>query len=563
MFEGHDQAIYDILAAQRRVPVAALQQSWDEHVASGKPFARALLDTAHVELSSLLEGIAKYLGCGWREPLPEVLPSATVALLDGTLARNSGVVPLANMDGVLEVAATDPLNPALLADLGFIHGREVRLIVADPDEVHALLRRHFGAHAERESVAISDATLREAHGDEATLTETDLAKLAGQPPIIRFVNLVLAQAIRDRASDIHFEPFEGEFRIRCRIDGVLHDVPPPPRSLALPVISRLKVLANLNIAERRLPQDGRMRLTLAEHAVDLRLSTLPTQFGESVVLRVLDRSAMRLELGQLGLPGAVRDSVLEVIHRPHGMLVVTGPTGSGKTATLYSCLQLLNTPDAKVLTVEDPVEYEIDGIMQVPVNLAAGLTFSRALRTFLRQDPDIVMVGEMRDGETARIAIQASLTGHVVLSTLHTNDAAAAVTRLVDMGVEPFLLASTLEGVLAQRLLRRICPTCRQACEPPAEVLSQLNAVHLDQPGQGFYRGSGCRDCQQTGYRGRVGIFEFLKMSEALRDLIVRGASLVEVRQEAIRGGMISLRAAGMAAIQAGETTVEEVVKFT
>ena len=293
------------------------------------------------------------------------------------------------------------------------------------------------------------------------LTETDIEQLAGQTPIIRFVNLVLGQAIRDQASDIHFEPFEHEFKIRYRIDGALYEMAPPPKALALPIISRLKVLANLNIAERRLPQDGRIKLTIAGRAVDLRVSTLPTQFGESVVLRVLDQSAVQLELGQLGLPAAIQAGVEEIIRRPNGIFIVTGPTGSGKTTTLYSCLKMLNTIDAKLLTVEDPVEYEIDGIMQVPVNLAAGLTFARALRTFLRQDPDIVMVGEIRDLETAQIAIQASLTGHLVLSTLHTNDAAGAVTRLVDMGIEPFLLASTLEAVLAQRLVRRICGSCR------------------------------------------------------------------------------------------------------
>jgi type IV pilus assembly protein PilB len=281
------------------------------------------------------------------------------------------------------------------------------------------------------------------------------------------------------------------------------------------------------------------------------------------VLRVLDRSTIRLDIGQLGLPSKIRDGVMAAIRRPHGMVVATGPTGSGKTTTLYSCLQVLNAPDTKVLTVEDPVEYEIDGIMQVPVNPAAGLTFPRALRTFLRQDPDVVMVGEVRDGETARIAIQASLTGHLVLSTLHTNDAAAAVTRLVDMGIEPFLLASTLEAVLAQRLLRRICSSCRMPYMPSDAVLRQIDGSGDRWTGNPFYRGTGCRECQHTGYRGRIGIFEFLQMSEGLRDLIVRGASLVEVRQEAIRAGMVPLREAGVAAILAGETTVEEVMKFT
>jgi type IV pilus assembly protein PilB len=339
---------------------------------------------------------------------------------------------------------------------------------------------------------------------------------------------------------------------------------PPPRSLALPILSRLKVLANLNIAERRLPQDGRIKLTLAGRAVDLRVSTLPTQFGESVVLRVLDQSSVRLDLAQIGLPPAIRAGVEEVIRRPNGIFVVTGPTGSGKTTTLYSCLKALNTVEAKLLTVEDPVEYEIDGIMQVPVNLGAGLTFARALRTFLRQDPDIIMVGEIRDLETAQIAIQAALTGHLVLSTLHTNDAPSAITRLVDMGLEPFLLASTIEAVLAQRLVRRLCPECRQPYEPAASLCRQIageSAAAL--AGRPFYRASGCPACHHAGYKGRLGLFEFLPMTDALRELVVRGASLVELRRQAAEQGMLPLREAGLAAILAGDTTVEEVVKYT
>ncbi len=399
--------------------------------------------------------------------------------------------------------------------------------------------------------------------DDIALTDNDIEQLAGLTPIIRFVNVVLAQAIRDRASDIHFEPFEREFRIRYRIDGTLQDMPSPPRSLARPIISRLKVVGGLNIAERRLPQDGRIRLTLAGRAVDLRVSTLPTQFGESVVLRVLDQSAVRLELGQLGLPETVRCGVEEVIHRPNGIFLVTGPTGSGKTTTLYSCLKLLNTPEAKLLTIEDPVEYEIDGVMQVPVNLVAGLTFAAALRSFLRQDPDIVMIGEIRDLESAQIGLQAALTGHLVLSTLHTNDAPSAITRLVDMGIEPFLLASTVEAVLAQRLLRGICPSCRVDWEPDAVLLRQLGLDPATRAGRRFYRGTGCAACNQSGYKGRIGLYEFLRMTDAFRELIMGGASLVDLKQQARKDGLIPLRDAGLAAILAGETTVEEVLKYT
>ena len=338
---------------------------------------------------------------------------------------------------------------------------------------------------------------------------------------------------------------------------------PPPRNLALPITSRLKVLANLNIAERRLPQDGRLKLTLGGRVVDLRVSTLPTQFGESAVLRVLDQSSGRLNLDQLGLPAAIRPAVEEVILRPNGIFIVTGPTGSGKTTTLYSCLQALNAIESKLLTVEDPVEYELDGVMQVPVNPAAGLTFARALRTFLRQDPDIVMVGEIRDLETAQIAIQAALTGHLVLTTLHTNDAPGAVTRLMDMGIEPFLLASTIEAVLAQRLVRRLCPACKTAYAPGPALRRELGLEPTLADDQPFYSAPGCAACHHTGYQGRTGIFEFLRLTDPLRERVVRGASLAQLRQLAMEQGMTSLRHAGLSALRAGETSVEEVIKYT
>ena len=557
MFEGHDQAVFDLLAERRLVEPASLQAAYDEHRRSGRPFARTVLDLGLLDKAVLLRTIAEHLGGDYAGELPGTLPDEAAALVAAPLARTYGVAPLAADAFSISVAAVDPFNPGLINDLSFALGREVRVCVAEPERVLSLIRQHYGE---------DDASLHDVLGDlraqvqdtPAGLSETDIEEMAGQTPVIRYVNLVLAQAIRDKASDIHFEPFEHEFRIRYRIDGALLDIPPPPKVLALPVISRLKVLASLNIAERRLPQDGRIRLTLAGRAVDLRVSTLPTQFGESVVLRVLDQSAVRLELTQLGMPEAVRAGVEAIIRRPNGIFIVTGPTGSGKTTTLYSCLKLLNHTESKLLTVEDPVEYEIDGIMQVPVNLAAGLTFSRALRTFLRQDPDIVMVGEVRDLETAQIAIQASLTGHLVLTTLHTNDAASAVTRLVDMGIVPFLLASTVEAVLAQRLLRRICPDCRQEHRPPEVLLRQLGAAE----DMRFYRGAGCPACHQTGYRGRVGIFEFLRITDPLREMIVKGASLVELRQQAAAEGLHTLRDAALAAVRSGDTTADEVMKY-
>lgn len=457
----------------------------------------------------------------------------------------------------------DPFNQQIVDDLTFSLGREIRLVVADPDAIEAQILFHYG-----EDRASLDELLTEiepedfaAQGDD--ISTTDLETMAGQTPIIRFVNLVLAQAIRDHASDIHFEPFETEFKIRYRIDGALYEMTPPPQQLALPIASRIKVLANLNIAERRIAQDGRIKITLAGRAVDLRVSTLPTQFGESVVLRVLDQSAVQLDLAQLGLPEDIAGEFAEVIRRPNGIFVVTGPTGSGKTTSLYSGLREINTPDVKILTAEDPVEYEIDGIMQVPVVPQIGLTFAAALRSFLRQDPDVIMVGEVRDLETAQVAIQASLTGHLVLSTLHTNDAPGAVTRLIDMGVEPFLIASTLEAVLAQRLVRRVCPHCRTAYQPDDELLAGTGIKREAVGGRPFYYGTGCPRCHRTGFLGRRGIFEWLRMTEPIRELVLTKAPTLQLRQAAIRQGMRTLRNDGLRAVLDGETTLEEILKYT
>jgi type IV pilus assembly protein PilB len=562
MFEGNDGIIFEAVSGCRLVDRARLAQLADAPGPSASSLADRLVDAGLLDRPSLLRAIAAHLGAGYTEALPDRLPAGTAGLVGADLARTYGVVPLSAQAAAIELVAVDPLNPRLVGDLTFALGRDVRLTVADPDAVGALLRCVYGEARDSVDEAAGELqTEARRAGDE--LSDADIEKLAAQAPIVRFVNLVLAQAVRDRASDIHFEPFEREFKVRCRVDGTLREVAPPPRAFARPLISRLKVLGGLNIAERRVPQDGRIRLTVAGRGVDLRISTLPTQFGESVVLRVLDQSAVRLDLAQLGLPAAVEEAMRATIRRPHGIVLVTGPTGSGKTTTLYSCLRELNSPEVKVLTVEDPVEYEIDGLMQVPVNPAAGLTFARALRSFLRQDPDIVMVGEIRDLETAQIAIQAALTGHLVLSTLHTNDAPGAVTRLTDLGVEPFLLASTVEAVLAQRLVRRLCPDCRVAHVPADGQLRDLGVDRAWLGGRPFHRGGGCPACQQTGYRGRLGIFELLRMEEELRDLVVAGVAPGQFRQRALDLGLVPLRDAGLRAVLDGETTPEEILKYT
>ena len=563
MFPTHSPAIYEFLKEHRLVEQAQLDELNEEHKATGKPLADVVVDLGIIEKSSLLHRIAEHLGYDYLVELPVQFPGEAIAAMTGKLARDYGVMPLSADEQNIDLLVSDPFNSQAIDDLTFALGRNVRLFFADPDKIDVQIKQHYG-----EDEASIDDLLQEINSgslptDGRALSERDIESMAEQTPIIRFVNLVIGQAIRDKASDIHFEPFEHEFKIRYRIDGSLYEMAPPPKALSLPILSRLKVLASLNIAERRIPQDGRIKITIGGRQVDLRVSTLPTQFGESVVLRVLDQSAVQLDISQLGMPPDVFNGIQEIVRRPNGIFIVTGPTGSGKTTTLYSGLRIINTADLKLLTAEDPVEYEIEGIMQVPVNPLVGLTFAAALRSFLRQDPDVIMVGEIRDLETAQIAIQASLTGHLVLSTLHTNDSAGAVTRLVDMGVEPFLIASSLEAVLAQRLVRRVCVQCRTPYTPPPDLLKPL-AISADSVGdRQFFYGKGCPTCSQSGYRGRLGIYEWLRMSEALRDLIGQRASTLVIRQKAIEQGMRTLRDDGLRAIFDGHTSIEEVIKYT
>lgn len=412
--------------------------------------------------------------------------------------------------------------------------------------------------------AVQPATVTEDHPEfGAALTASDTVVGPDEAPVVGYVDGVLGQAVRDRASDLHFEPFEGEIRVRCRVDGALRELAPPPLQLAGAVVSRLKVLAGLNIAERRVPQDGRIRTTLAGRAVDLRVATLPTQFGESVVLRVLDRDATALDLGRLGLPDDVRAGLENAVRQPHGMVLVTGPTGSGKTTTLYAALQAIHGPGLKILTAEDPVEYEIDGILQLPVQPAIGLDFAQALRAFLRQDPDVVMVGEIRDPATAEVALQAALTGHLVLSTLHTNDTVGTVTRLRDLGIEPYLLSSTLTAVLAQRLVRRLCGHCREAYAPTQAERRAVGLAGAELADRPFFRADGCAQCGHTGFQGRTGIFEWLPVDAPMRALIAEDAPAATLRVQAAAQGRRTLREHAIALLLAGETSVAEVLRHT
>ncbi len=565
-----------LLRDQQMLDDLQLEEINEELNRSGNPVMDIIKDYGYMDVDSMLQVVADYLGAQVIQIDPSMVTDELKEMLNAETALAYQCVPVGLEDEMLKVAFVDPLDPSKIDELGYVVPLPIQTVLADPAQVTQCLNEAYGSEGGASSVQIESGIAdilsqmdAEADIDPSEVGEVvdasalDLSSDEDDMPIVKFVNLVLLQAVQDRASDIHFEPFEDEFKIRYRVDGALYEMSPPPLHLAMPVASRLKIMANLDISERRLPQDGRISCNIGGRQVDLRLSTLPTQFGESVVLRVLDRSAVSLELEHLGFPDSVSDYVKQAIKQPNGIFVVTGPTGCGKTTTLYSCLRRINKTDHKLLTVEDPVEFDIEGIMQVPVKEAVGMTFAKALRAFLRQDPDVIMVGEMRDLETSQIAIQASLTGHLVLSTLHTNDAPGAVTRLVDMGVEPFLISSTLMGVLAQRLVRKVCSSCKTPFEPTDQQLTQLNLSPHDIGDKQFYYGSGCGDCNDTGYKGRKGIYELLEVSEAIRSLINDRAPTVVVRQKAVEEGMVTLREDGLRSIFTGESSVEEVLKYT
>jgi type IV pilus assembly protein PilB len=562
MFEDHNDSIYDILKSAPNIDSALLMELRETFIQTGKSLADSVIDGDLLNREQLLEMSAAYLDCEYEANLPEYVPAEIAEILDPSVALMYGVIPEKVTDHSVTFFAVDPFNGHIINDLTFKLNKDVSLKVADPDKVEKLLNSTY----EDENASVGELLGEIGSGfdvKEDGASDTELSDLANQTPIIRFVNLVLKQAIKDKASDVHFEPFEDVFRIRYRIDGALYEMAPPPRNLAVPVISRIKVLSNMNISENRIPQDGRIKMTIAGRPVDLRVSTLPTAYGESVVLRILDKSVVNLDLEALSLPSDIMSSIRDLVARPNGIFVVTGPTGSGKTTTLYSALREVNQVDTKILTAEDPVEYEVDGIMQVAVNHQVGLDFSKALRSFLRQDPDKIMIGEIRDLETAQIAVQASLTGHVVLSTLHTNDAPGAVTRLIDMGLEPFLISASLEAVLAQRLVRRICSNCRCSYEPSQDIMDVLDVDPLEIADKNFYFGEGCEECSQTGYKGRIGLFEMIIVSDAIRDLINNRAPTLQIRQKALEQGMRGLRDDGLRGIFDGNTTIEEVLKYT
>ncbi|MCZ6598740.1 MAG: ATPase, T2SS/T4P/T4SS family [Planctomycetota bacterium] len=487
--------------------------------------------------------------------LERTVPSEdALAMIDASTAHTYGVLPVAIRGNTLTVAIGDPLNTAVLEDLAFTTGMEIDGAVADAELIKKKVLEHYGEEASLKD-AIADAA-RSAAG-------ADAAEAAQSAPVVRLLNSILHRAIKDRASDVHFEVYPKELRIRYRVDGALYEVEAPPNHLAAPLVARIKVMSDLDIAETKLPQDGRISLSIDGRPVDLRVATIPGISGEGCVLRVLDRSAVSLELKALGFLPDEETDLRDLTKLPHGIILVTGPTGSGKTTTLYAMLAEANDPTMKIITVEDPVEYDIDGIVQVPINDEIGVTYARVLRTVLRQDPDKILVGEIRDHETAQVAVEASLTGHTVFATVHTNDAPSAVTRLRDLGLESFLIAATLEAVVAQRLVRRACSECKESYEPDEDLIRELGSEGEFLRGERLAFGKGCDRCFHTGYRGRTAICEIMRVTDSVRRTILESKSTAGVRDEARAAGMRSLRQSGLRAVRDGVTTVEEVLRET
>ncbi len=532
------------------------------------PIGQLLVELGYCTQQDVAAALAGQAGMAWMDLKGFEIPEAVKSVIPADNVHAYQVVPVEYnpTSKRLKIAMKSPDNFRAVDDLRLLMGFNVEAVVADEALIDALIKQNY---AKKESVLdvvsslAADDKFKALEGRGASIDLDAVLEAASDNQVVKLINLVLLQAIKDRASDIHFEPFEDEFKMRYRIDGVLYEMVPPPKHLGPAITSRIKVMSELDIAERRLPQDGRIELTVQGHPVDLRIAVLPTMHGESVVMRVLDRSNVELSLERLGLREEELVKFRQLIKKPNGIVIVTGPTGSGKTTTLYAALSELNDIETKILTAEDPVEYDIDGLCQCQINPDVELTFARCLRSFLRQDPDIILVGEIRDLETAQIAVQASLTGHLVLSTLHTNDAPSSIIRLLDLGMESFLLTATIEGIVAQRLVRTICPRCKEEYTPREEELMELNLRPEDVRGRRFLRGKGCDNCNRSGYRGRMGIFEILMMDDSLRELVMREASTNIIRDEAKRRGMKLLRDGGLMAIYEGQTTIDEVVRET
>jgi type IV pilus assembly protein PilB len=565
--EGGSRKLGQVLVDLGYLDEAQLDELFFEARSSDTPLERLVVDRGLVTPEQLLQAMAeqhglKVVNLEENKPTPE-----SIKLVPENMAGVYKILPLTVESDTLTVVMSDPSNLAALDDLRNFLG--VKQVVAMLAPALAIEEATKAAYAGKQESILDLIQSLEAdpnsgiRGRESSIDLESLMELQDSAPVRKLINMVLLLAIKDHASDIHFEPFEEEYKMRYRCDGTLYEMVPPPRHLAAAISSRIKVMSNLDIAERRLPQDGRIELNVGGNQVDLRVSVLPTMFGESVVIRVLDRTVVNLDLDRLGIEPSMLAQFRELIHKPNGIVLVTGPTGAGKTTTLYSALSELNQITDKLITTEDPVEYEIDGIIQAPINSDIDFTFANALRAILRQDPDIILVGEIRDLETAQIAVQASLTGHMVFSTLHTNDAPSTVTRLRDMGIEPYLITATVEGIMAQRLVRKICLNCKTEFEPPPDQLMELNLSPEEAKGRKFYYGAGCDKCNNLGFKGRCGIYELLPMNDEIRDLISAGASTDALRASMRKRGIAGLRDAGLRALQQGLTSIDEVVRET
>ena len=541
-----------------------IQQALAKQKETGEAIGQILVSNGLVTEVDLSRALAEQKGMEFVDLEKIEIPPEVIELVDQSTVETFQVMPLEFDGSTLVVAVSRPDNLSVLDDLRFSlpEVTNFKAKLASEEQVKKAIENYYeGNQGKMDELlaGIGSATLEVGEA-------TDLAKMeadANAGPVVKLLNMILLQAIRDRAADIHLEPFEHEFKVRYRVDGVLYEMMPPPLHLAHSVISRVKVMASLDIAETRLPQDGRIELNVGGNPIDLRVSTLPTMFGESVVMRILDRTNLALDLEKLGFRPDELSEFRNLVAKPNGIILVTGPTGSGKTTTLYSVLMEANTVDSKIITTEDPVEYDLEGIVQVQVNEEIGLTFADCLRSILRQDPDKILVGEVRDLETAQIAVESSLTGHIVYSTLHTNDAPSSVTRILDLGLEPFLISATLEGVIAQRLARRICLQCKTAYDPTEQELYELELTASETQGREFYFGKGCKSCNGTGYKGRVALFEMVLVNDRLRDMIMNAGSTADLRSAAREDGMRTLRDSGLLQIYDGISTIEEVVKET
>ncbi|MEP0842245.1 MAG: type II secretion system ATPase GspE [Phycisphaerae bacterium] len=557
-------SVGEILLERGKITAQQLQEALAARKGPHDRIDKILVRMGFVEERDVQQVLAEQMSLEVVDLTSITISDELLKLMPARLIHKRGMIPIERTNGTLRVATSDPFDINSIDELRMLTGLKIDPVLASESEIQRLIRQHFGVG----SSTIDEMTEEEADSGSVELLSDsvdengDPIELAQEATVVKLVNEILQEAIRDKASDIHIEPYEDDLKIRYRIDGVLQQtaVPPQIRKFQAAIISRIKIMSNLNIAEKRLPQDGGFKARIHGREIDFRVSVIPTGFGEGVVLRILDRQSINLSLQQLGMDNEVLENFQMLIKRPHGIILVTGPTGSGKTTTLYAALHTIVSDEIKILTIEDPIEYYLAGINQVQTNEKIGLNFARALRSFLRHDPDVILVGEIRDRETAEVAINASLTGHLVFSTLHTNDSCTANTRLLDMGVEPFLVSSSLDGVLAQRLVRKICPHCKQEYQPDPAALPKDLVLEKGQP---LYKGVGCRECRNIGYKGRLGIFELLMIDDEIREMVVQRASAGRIQQVALKHGLKLLREDGWAKVRAGLTTPEEVLRAT